>query len=631
MKANYFQQLIALFKRLLIVLFLFSISRLFFYILNRNYFIGNQLDELIRVFLWGIRFDISSIIIYNFPIIVLMLIPLNFALKSKFQKTVLIIFWILNSLLLFTNYIDSGYFAFTSKRTSFDFFKYAFVGDDTIAMIPKMILDFWYVPFVWIITTIIGYIFLKKTIVTPKAFLKSNYLVSASLFVLALGFLFVLARGLKYKPIRMISAGEHVSSQNIPLLLSTPFTLMHTYGSKSLVLKSYMAESAASTIFDPVKNYQISAGHRPNVVIIVLEGISNQYIGFLSGKRGYTPFLDSLAHSSLVFINAFANGRRSIEAIPFIFAGLPGLQENPFISSEFSGNRITSLPHLLHEKSYYSAFFHGGKNGTMSFDAFASIAGFDNYFGLNEYDAKHNKVENWGIDDYEFLKFAGQKMERFKRPFLAGIFTLTSHHPFIVPEPYTHKFPIGPHPMFSTVAYTDFSLRAFFKQIEKNEWFKNTIFVITADHTGPYTEGVYATRTGMYRIPIIIFDPSGYIKPGISHKIAQQADILETIVSIIGVSHPFVSFGNSLLADSAKGFSTNYANGIYQLIQNHYSLSFDGNESISLFDWKVDSMETNNIVNDSLKVVYTMELKLKSLIQQYNNRMVKNKMSFESY
>src|SRR5690606_3286191 len=99
---------------------------------------------------------------------------------------------------------------------------------------------------------------------------------------------------------------------------------------------------------------------------------------------GYTPFLDSLTGHSLSFTYSFSNGRKSIDGLPSVVSSIPSLGV-PYFLSPYSGNRINSLASLLKEKGYHSSFFHGAPNGSMGFEAFMNIAGFEAYYGLSEY------------------------------------------------------------------------------------------------------------------------------------------------------------------------------------------------------------------------------------------------------
>ena len=156
-----------------------------------------------------------------------------------------------------------------------------------------------------------------------------------------------------------------------------------------------------------------------NVVIIILESFAREYIGSLNhglegGKyEGYTPFIDSLIKVSLTFDVSIANGKKSIDAMPSILASVPSL-ETPYTISHYANNQINGLPELLKKKGYYSAFFHGAPNGSMGFDSFSRVAGFDDYFGLDQYPEKNDFDGMWGVWDEPFFKFFAEKLNSFQ-------------------------------------------------------------------------------------------------------------------------------------------------------------------------------------------------------------------------
>src|SRR5690606_24672345 len=106
-----------------------------------------------------------------------------------------------------------------------------------------------------------------------------------------------------------------------------------------------------------------------NVVFIILESFSKEYTG-LGGRTSYTPFLDSLMQHSFVCTNAYANALQSAKGIPAIISGVPSLMDEPITTSAYGTNKLTSLPALLRNKGYQTAFYHGGTNGTMGFDIY---------------------------------------------------------------------------------------------------------------------------------------------------------------------------------------------------------------------------------------------------------------------
>jgi phosphoglycerol transferase MdoB-like AlkP superfamily enzyme len=502
------------------------------------------------------------------------------------------------------------------------------MSNDVKTLLPQFIKDFWYIGLVWLGFVFSG-VFLIKRVPFRKSenfeFSFSQWIGTILLFILVPGLLFLGARGTGLKPIRIISAARYTHSQNIPLLLNTPFSILHTLNNEEFKPKVYMNNEDMNNLFTPEKNPEIiKVSRRDNVVIIILESFSKEFIGSLTGKPGYTPCFDSIIHQSLAFENAYANGKQSIQALPAIFASLPGLMDNPYISSRFSGNRLDALPSILASNGYHTSFFHGGRNGTMGFDEFCNVAGIKHYYGLNEYEGPKAFDGNWGIYDEQFLQFYAKKLNSFQQPFFSSVFTLSSHHPYNVPEELKNRFH-APNQQLKSILYADYALGKFFHTIEKMPWFKNTLFIFVADHTAKELSAEYGTRSGIYKIPIVFYHSGDTMLQGIRSDITQQIDIMPSILDYLGITKPYFAFGNSIFSNK-NSYSINYAEGIYQYFKGDFMLSFDGERSTALNNLSKDTYLKLNLVADSVATSSKLELETKAIIQQFSNRLLNNKL-----
>jgi len=264
----------------------------------------------------------------------------------------------------------------------------------------------------------------------------------------------------------------------------------------------------------------------------------------------------------------------------------------------------------------------------MGFDNYSLIAGFDSYYGMDEYGDNKDFDGKWGIFDEEFLQFTARKINTFKSPFIVATFTLSAHHPYTIPEKYKGKFVEGNLEIQKCIEYADYSLKRFFETVSKSTWYKNTVFVITADHTSEAYYPYYKRNAGMFSIPIIFFDPNLTIH-GISDQIIQQIDIMPSLLDMLNYNKEYLAFGTSVFDSTAVRFSINYLNNNYQLIMDHYLLQFDGIESLALFNIKNDSLLQNNLVNSQDSKKRELEKFTKAFIQQYNNRMIENKLTIQ--
>ena len=625
---NYFKHLIVLFKRIVLLLVLFQFCRLYFYFFNISHFENLSFSELLKIFFFGTRFDYTAII-YLFSVFILLhLIPFRFVYKNSYQKFLKLFFIIETSFVLLPNFIDSQYFQFIKKRSTSDFFSLISLGDDVIALLPQYLYDFWFVVLSWLLTIIISYFAfpkLKNINLSKRKISGKNIFIQSLISIIILSILYTGARGIELKPIRIITAAKYTDAQNIPLLLNTPFTIVTTFYKKELATVEYFDKNELKKYYNPVKNYKSNDKFKNyNVVIIILESFAEEYLGTHNEKGGYTPFLDSLMKKSLVFENSYANGKKSIEALPAILASIPALSENPYITSIYSANQINSIASILKSKNYHSSFFHGGSNGTMGFDNFVEIAGIEKYYGRNEYNNEVDYDGNWGIYDEEFLQFFAKKLDSFSEPFFASVFTLSSHHPYSIPEKYKDKFKSGNLPIHQAIRYTDYSLKKFFETASKKSWYQNTLFVLTADHTEKLVQKKYKTRTGIYEIPIIFFQAADSNLHGISQLECQQIDIMPSILDYLHYDSEFISFGNSVFDSTNTGFAVNYLNDIYQLIENKYVMQFDNTKIIGLYNLENDSLLKHNLKDTDNKQIEYLSNHMKAIIQSYNTRLINN-------
>lgn len=623
--------------RILLIMLLFSLCRIGFYIFNLRMFPDIPFPQFLILLKGGLTFDISAIVYINILFILLSILPFDFRYTDVYQTVLKYIYFITNGIAIAMNGMDFVYYRFVDKRATADVFKTFEHETNLFKLFFRFLYDYWpatiFSLFLWFLMV---YFYNKVKPVRPapagKLFYHAfNVIMVPVVIALVVG----AARG-GYKhstrPITISNAARYVQNpRDVAIVLNTPFSVFRTFGKKALVKYDFFSEDKLRSLYNP--HYvpsQTSPFTPKNVVIIILESFAREYIGSLNpglegGKyEGYTPFIDSLIRCSLTFDVSIANGKKSIDAMPSILASVPSL-ETPYTISHYANNQINGLPSLLKKKGYYSAFFHGAPNGSMGFDSFAKMAGFDDYFGLNQYPEKSDFDGIWGVWDEPFFKFFASKLNSFKQPFLTAIFSVSSHHPFKVPEKYTGKFKKGPAPIVEVVGYTDFALREFFDEISKSPWFKNTLFVITADHTNESIHKEFQNNFGSYSVPIIFYSP-GSTLTGVKNRIAQQIDIMPTILNYLNYNEEYIAFGNNLLDDSQESFAFNTANSTYHLYMKDHLLEMIDNKPVDMFNYKNDIYLEQNLLGKEPELQLQMEEKLKAIIQTYNSRLIDNKM-----
>ena len=631
--------LIMTLMRLLVVLVLLFLSRIVFFFFNFSYFSGAGFSELMKIFFYGLRFDISGAIIINAPYIFFNSIPFKFRFNKVYQGFNNAYFYIINSIGLMSNFSDMIYFRFTLKRVTADLFNYLGVGGDFDRLVPQFLQDFWYVALIWIFFIALLIFFstrFKLQASGGKGNKGSNfkyYFLHGFLFLLVIFISIVGIRGgFQLRPISLITAGNYTSAKNIPLILNTPFSIAKTVGKESLkTVRFYSKESDLSSIYTPLHKGGTGPFKKLNVMIIIMESFSLEHIGALNkdideGRyQGFTPFIDSLIGQSLTF-KAFANGKTSIQGIPAILSSIPSLMNESFIQSNYAADKTNSLANLLKPKGYSSAFFHGGTNGTMGFDSYTKSVGFEYYYGRSEYGNEKDYDGKWGIRDEEFFQYTAGIMNKLPQPFLVSVFSLSSHHPYHVPAKYSHKFRKGNLPIQESIMYADYSLKRFFETVQKLPWFENTLFVITADHTSEGYLPYYQSSAGQYAIPVVFYKRNSDLK-GLPDEIVEQTDIMPSVLGFLGYDKDYIAFGTDLFDPKTARFSIHYISGLYGLLMDGYSIEFDGTHSTALYDLKRDKMQRNNLIRKETAVREKMERFIRAYIQQYNNRVIENRLT----
>jgi phosphoglycerol transferase MdoB-like AlkP superfamily enzyme len=618
------------------LLFIYALCRVLFYVFNYSYFADLSAGSLIFLLFISVRFDLSVIVLSNSLFILGYLFPGKFRENKTYRSFLKGLFLLVNSIAILANCIDLAYFRFTLKRSTADAFHFfdGKIGNDLVTLLPVFLKDYWYIFIIWIALTILLAVLYKRVESKriPLSWTQPEYRREINLFVIFLILAVITYRGgVQLKPVSAIDAGEYANVKHVPLVTSTPFTILKTLDVPTIDPVIYFTdEQQLKKLYDPVKPAKQGTMVKKNVFILILESFSKEYIGTLNGrKEGYTPFLDSLISESLSFTNAYANAKRSIEGIPAVVAGIPNWMNEPFITSIYGSNQINSLPGLLKQQGYSSAFFHGGTNGTMGFEAFANMIGYDHYFGRKEYNNENDFDGNWGIWDEEFLQYALSTMNMVRAPFLATVFTLSSHHPYSIPQKYAGKFKAGTLPIHIAIRYTDYALRRFFEEAKKTAWFKNTLFVLVADHTSISDDPFYTNKVGNNAIPIVFYSGDQSLK-GKDSTLIQQIDIMPSVLDHLRYPQTYYGFGNSVFDPSASHYAFTYSNEVFQLIEGSFVYSFNGHKTIDLFDISKDSLLQHNLADQELEKSRQLEQKSKAIIQTFQQAIINNRMHIEN-
>ena len=624
-----------LFKQMLFAFGILSISRLVWFVANVFWLPPIGIDEYVYAHLVGLYFDIPVVALIYLP--VWMWVVFGDLWRERFPNINRILFLISTMIVLIFNGIDTGYSQVTAKRSGFELFDT--LGDDANRFAPYL-TDNWYII---LGLAAMGYLIFRWVPVRGQ-YPDINFrarplrgLIATLTFaaICLIGF----RGGFQLRPLRSIDASNFVQPEIAPLVTSTPLQIISTWKRNGLPNFEFDVQFPAnSTITSDPKNSTsqkwlfdnsttlppfpmsrtLGGGWvQPNIVFIVVESLARDYTGFGNGKP-FTPYLDKIAADpqTIQFPYCFANGTKSIEMVPSIFCGMPSLMSEFYVTSAYANNKVNNAFHLA--KGYKTAFFHGSNNGTMGFQSFLKQTGLQQYHGIDQYPSELYKRDfdgNWGIFDEPYLQHFSNCLDTLNNPnnpFFASVFTLSSHHPYTIPEPYLNKLPGTPGTVQHTIAYADIALQKFFQTAATKPWFKNTVFVITGDHTSHSDKEYFYSQSGHYEVPFLIYAPGIDVKhineklnrseefrnPQLriqqpqtfanpprnewadiintaTQKTLSQCDIIPTLWNLLGANNPRLGFGRSAFDPNYKGYSTHIDKDLYYIIQYPFVLALN--------------------------------------------------------
>ena len=623
--------------RLLLAYVFYSIARVLFYFYNSSLIKVDGVMDFLKLCYHGLTFDTTTILYVNGLFILLSIIPLLYNTKKHFQKFLFYLYFTTNLVAYATNFIDFIYYRYTfsrSTRASLDTLENE---SNKMLLFFDFLVHFWDV-FLWFFLLSYFWIFLyKKTKVHQKTEIPNLKYFGFSI----LSFLLVVTlciggiRGdfkKSTRPINILDASRYVTNvSQSDVVLNTPFSIIRTWNTNTFQKVNLLPNAQVDSLLVPIKQYSNNPAAKPNIVIFILESFGREYCGaFNKGKKipgyeGYTPFVDSLANHSLIFTNAYANGWKSIHGMSSIIAGIPSFQ-NAFTSSPYPKQKIESLVSVLKTQGYNTSFFHGAPNGSMGFLGFGNILGYDHYYGKTEYNNDADFDGVWGIWDEPFFQYFNQTLSKKEQPFMATLFSVSSHEPYKVPEKYEGKFPTGKVNINESIGYTDYSLKQFFAAAKKQSWYQNTIFVLVADHGNTIAYEEYRKEFNKNTVPILFFSPDEkYV--GVNNDWAQQIDIYPTLLDMIGYRKPFRSWGRSLISDKQVApFVIKYGSNMYQFMSGDYICTFDGKKAIGFY-YANDKAMKNNLISKRNAAMDMLELRCKAFVQDYMDRIIDKRLT----
>jgi len=572
-----------------------------------------KVDGLTNYLFYALRFDLKSLVIWYSPLFVMLFVGLLY--KSQWLRKVnRFLFIVLYLAALVFGLVDAFYFEISKTVVGAEIFQ--LVKGQSFSVILGYVRDFWWAILLALLLVFIVILAERKT---DTAMNRKDKITTSLILLVLIGFF---ARGgVALKPLNLMDAYAEMSNEEATTAVTPIYVLIESIGKKSIDYEEYLPDEdlqvqlAKDKVFlkNPFQN-------KPNICLILLESFGKEYTAInATGKPSYTPFLDSLMGVSKNYLNAYANGLRSMDAVASIYCGVPSFMKRPYIGSLYTNSTIESLPKTLKEQGYYTSFFHGADELSMGFKPFLVAQGLDEYVGKQQYTYDADFDGTWGIFDEPFLRFFAHKLSKQRQPWFSTVFTLSSHHPYTVPESYQY-LPKGTSDIHQSVGYTDAALRNFFKNAANQPWFNNTVFILSADHTSINETPAYTNYRGKYAIPLMVYQPNQ--TPSEDSSVRQQIDLFSTIKSIAGIEHTF-SFGRPLY-DTTSRYSFQYDGNVYVCTSDSFSLVWNGVAEPRLFAYRKDIEHRKDILSEHKTIAEQMLHELKVFRQKYNYRLLNN-------
>ena len=346
------------------------------------------------------------------------------------------------------------------------------------------------------------------------------------------------------------------------------------------------------------------AASRPrNVVVILMESFAGRYCGALGDDHGLTPEFDRLAEEGVLFTRAFANGTHTHQGVYATLTSFPNLPGYEFLmkmmeaSQEFSG-----LPSLLERHDYQSLFLYNGLFSWDNKEGFFRQHGIDRFIGTEDYVEPVFRDPVWGVSDLDVYRRANQEFRAMagSRPFLGVILTLSNHAPFNLPDPLPFpRIHTGNHleVRFNGMRYADWALGEFFRLASREEYFKDTLFVITGDHGFAVSPNITPMALGRFHVPLLFYAPV-HLPPQRRATVASQVDIGPSVMGLLGRNDPHQAWGRNLFAPALRdaGFAVIKPSGseeVVALVEDDRVLLRDPKSRPQLYRYDLDGRAAN--------------------------------------
>lgn len=550
------------------------------------------------------------------------------ARKFLYAASLYIIF-IFYSFAIALNSTDIPFFAYFNSRLTNSILNWT---DDLGLMISSRFSTSTYYPYIALFLIISAGFCLWIKIIANKTILsgqktENRIYTKIILFIMFAFLLFNGFRGnLNYKvfPLRVSDAFFLEKSFPNQLGLNPVFTFFESYKNKKpKLLSDKDAVQNTQKYLNIKQEYESpiarnvkpdSSSTKPNVVIFIVESLSAYQMNRYRNTAKFTPFLDSLANVSATFDNIYTAGMHTYCGVFSTLFSLPCiLNSKPFSSPLMQGQKLSGLPNVLHNFGYETIFFCSGDKQFDNMNSFLSNNDFDKIISKDDY-PKESEFTEWGVHDNTMFQYAIPKLNDASKskPFLAVLLTISTHESLSLPKNNEFK-PSVPDAYDMQFEYTDWAFSEFFKKSSGQDWFKNTIFVIIADH-GQNFDPTYDVPLSYFHSPMIFYSPA-LIKPEKNENIGLQIDLFPTLMGYMRLPYINNTFGIDLMREKRQ-FAYFTSDDKFGCINNEYYLIMRDGGADALYKFR--NNELTNYLQQKKDFADSMKVYTYSMIQTTN-------------
>lgn len=587
-------------------LIFFFLERLVFILYNADRLANQTLSEVSSAFLYGLWMDCSMAgYICAIPLL-LFLISWYFPRLHVPSGILKYYTWILVVICSFFTVINFNIYREWGTKVNFRTFEFA-INSPKEALASSgsspLVLSF----SVLLILIIAGFL-LSNKIISWNISRKGYWLGKATLSILLAGLLVLSIRGgLQDAPMNESMAyystnltlnyaavntewGLATDIKNAKYNTKNPYQYFSRDHAKQTVAAYYQKPDSAGM--------QVLNTSRPNVVLIIMESHTGNVVESLGGEPGISNSIERLKQEGIFFDQIYSAAGRTDKGVVAVLSGFPAQASRSIMKENSKQSAIPSLSQVFSANGYVTPFFYGGESRFANMKSYLLSHGVKKIIDKSSFDKKYLN-SSWGAFDGPVYQRMTEELASEQQPFFATMLTLTNHEPFGLPVPPRFKGSSTEDKFRSTAFYADSCLGAFIEHAKGQPWYKNTLFVVVADH------GHFLPRTDLeifdprrYRIPLLFFGPA--VKPEFRGKtismIGGQTDIANTLLTQLNMDSEVFTWSKDLLNPASKSFAFyNWDQG-FGFLTPQNSIGFDAVSRQIIYSAKADQNEQDPAV-----------------------------------